>query len=73
MLVLVSSAWALPLLSEHFDANAMPAGWKTTVVVGQSGPPSTVAFQDGGVVLTTTAKNKRFTGAQKKKIGRAHV
>ena len=66
MLVLVSSAWALPLLSEHFDANAMPAGWKTTVVVGQSGPPSTVAFQDGGVVLTTTAKNKRFTGAQKK-------
>lgn len=66
MLLFVPTAFALPLLSEHFDANAMPAGWKTTVVVGPSGPPSTVAFQDGGVVLTTTAKNRRFTGAQKK-------
>lgn len=67
MLLLVSSALALPLLVERFETNALPAGWETTVVVQTGGgKPSEATVADGALVLTAGPKTKKFTAVSKK-------
>ncbi len=67
MLLLASSAFALPLLVERFDVSTLPAGWKTAVAVqAGGGKPSTVAVEDGALVLRAEARTKRFSAFSQK-------
>ncbi len=67
MLLLASTALALPLLVERFDANALPDGWKTAVAtqIG-GGKPSEASVADGALVLTAGPKTKKFTAISRK-------
>ncbi len=67
MLLLVTTALALPLLSERFDTTALPAGWKTAIAVQTGGgPPSAYAVEDGALVLRAEKRTKRFTAVSRK-------
>jgi hypothetical protein len=67
VLLLASTALALPLLVERFDANALPDGWKTAVAtqIG-GGKPSEASVADGALVLTAGPKTKKFTAISRK-------
>jgi hypothetical protein len=67
VLLLVASALALPLLVERFDANALPAGWKSAVALQMGGgKPSEAVVTDGALVITAGPKTKKFTAVSKK-------
>jgi hypothetical protein len=67
VLLLVTSALALPLLVERFDANALPAGWKSAVALQTGGgKPSEAVVTDGALAITAGPKTKKFTAVSKK-------
>ncbi|MFN7147280.1 MAG: hypothetical protein ACK4YP_26165 [Myxococcota bacterium] len=67
MLLLASSALALPLLVERFDSPELPAGWKTGIAVQTGGgKPSAATVEDGALVLRAEPKTKKFTAATRK-------
>lgn len=67
MLLLTSTALALPLLTERFDATTLPEGWKTTVAVQTGGGrASEPTIEDGALVLRADPKTKKFSAISKK-------
>ena len=67
MLILLSTASALPLLVERFDATTLPEGWKTAVFHQTGGgPQSSIAVDSGALLFTAEARTKKFNGYSRK-------
>lgn len=67
MLLLVSTALALPLVTERFDATTLSEGWKTTIGAQTGGgKPSASSVEDGALVLRAGPKTRRFTAVSRK-------
>lgn len=64
MLLLASTALALPLVVERFDTPLSP-DWKVKVAAGKGGGESTIEVADGALVLKATPKTKRFLAASR--------
>lgn len=66
-LLLSGLAFALPLVTERFDAAGMPDGWKATIAAQNGGgAPSAWAVEGGALVLRAEARTKRFTALSRK-------
>lgn len=63
LLLLASSALALPLLVERFDSPALSPDWKVKVVAGKGGAQSALAVEEGALVIRAAPKAKRFVAA----------
>ena len=67
LLLLSRPALALPLVFERFDVSELPAGWKVGIAVSTGGgAASTYALEEGGLVMRTEPRAKRFTAVSRK-------